>query len=66
MENIVEKLEKTISSHYPKVSNEDITRFEQADETFNNLVDAGLLKKRGYTLSTIDHEKEVLSYNKRK
>lgn len=65
MDDIIEKLQSTISDFNPSnVEVEIITNYEEASEEFNQLVADGLIKKRGYNLSTIDQQKENISFNK--
>jgi hypothetical protein len=65
MENLIEKLQLTISKFNPSdIEVEQINIYEEASNEFEQLVADGLIKKRGYNLSTIDQKRERISFNK--
>ena len=45
---------------------EEIKRFEKANKEFDTLIKNGLLKKRGYTLATIEDHFKVINVNNNK
>lgn len=42
---------------------EQLDSFEKALDTFNELIDQGLLKSRGYNLQTIEDYRSTLAFN---
>lgn len=65
MDSLEVEIIKAIDNTSSKMDAETISGFEKATEEFDRMVESGILKRRGYTLATINDVSSVFSYNMR-